>query len=235
MKIVVISDIHGNLEALTSLRETYDELWVLGDLVNYGPNPGEAVDFVRANASLVVRGNHDHALGFDEDARCSAPFREMAEAMKEYTASVLSPAQKTFLRELPLRIEREIDGVRFSCCHASPADPLFAYCPPDSPQWKEEIEGLEAETLLVGHTHLPFVRRMGGKSVVNPGSLGQPKTGSPAACCAVLSEGTVELRTFDYPFEQTIQKIERLPIRAAVKAALAAVLRNGGLPTVSRT
>src|ERR1035441_290125 len=145
MKVVIISDIHGNLEALTSLPETFpetfDELWVLGDLVNYGPDPGGVVDFIQRNASLVVRGNHDQALGFDEAPRCSGPFREMAEAMKEYSGSVLNPAQKQFLRELPLRVEREIDGVRVTCCHATPSDPLFAYCPRDSPDWQHEVEG----------------------------------------------------------------------------------------------
>src|SRR6185437_6640555 len=102
MKIALISDIHGNIEALTSLPETFDELWVLGDLVNYGPNPAEVVDFVREKASLVVRGNHDYAVGFGEDPRCSQPFREMAEATMQYTNSVLSRSQKEFLRDMPL-------------------------------------------------------------------------------------------------------------------------------------
>jgi predicted phosphodiesterase len=74
MRIGIVSDLHGNLEARSSLPEQFDELWVLGDLVNYGPNPAEVVDFVRAKASLAVRGNHDHAIGFGEDARCSARF-----------------------------------------------------------------------------------------------------------------------------------------------------------------
>ncbi len=79
MKIVIASDMHGDLEALTALPE-FDELWVLGDLVNYGPNPSEVVDFVRANASVAIRGNHDHTIGFDADPRCSPAFREMARA-----------------------------------------------------------------------------------------------------------------------------------------------------------
>jgi predicted phosphodiesterase len=90
MKVVIISDIHGNLEGLSSLPEKFDELWVLGDLVNYGPNPAEVIDFVQANASYVIQGNHDHAIGFDEDPRCSAPFRAMARVIQQYTSSVLS-------------------------------------------------------------------------------------------------------------------------------------------------
>ena len=230
MKIAILSDIHGNLEALTALPEKFDELWVLGDLVNYGPDPAAAIEFVRANASLVVRGNHDHAIGFGEDPRCSPPFREMAEAMMKYTNSVLTDSQKEFLRDLPVAARREVDGVQVSLCHAAPSDPLFAYCPPDAPRWEEELEFARADILLVGHTHLQFVREIGAQRIVNPGSLGQPKMGSPAACYAVLNNGAIELRSFEYPFEKTIQKIAALPIPSGIKARLADVLRNGGLP-----
>jgi putative phosphoesterase len=230
MKIVIISDLHGNLEALTALPEQYDELWVLGDLVNYGPDPAEVVEFVKARASVMVRGNHDHAIGFGADPRCSPPFREMAEAMMQYTNSVLSDSQKQFLRDLPLTAEREVEGVRVSLCHAVPSDPLFAYCLPDSDQWIKEVDLVNSSVLLVGHTHRPFVRQIGTKKIVNPGSLGQPKTGRPAACYAVWDEGRIELRSFEYPFEETIRKIDALPIAAGIKSSLAEVLRNGGLP-----
>ena len=229
MKVVVVSDIHGNLEALTSIPEKFDELWVLGDLVNYGPDPGPVIDFIQANANVVVRGNHDHAIGCNEDPRCSEPFREMAAAMKEYTRSVLSDSQKMFLAGLPLREARRIGETRLVCCHATPSQPLFAYCPPDSPRWQQEVEDLDADLLLVGHTHIPFVREIGLKKVANPGSLGQPKIGRPEACYAVWNDGTIELRSYPYPFEVTIRKIESLPVPTRVKADLAAVLRNGGL------
>jgi protein phosphatase len=66
--------------------------------------------------------------------------------------------------------------------------------------------------------------------VVNPGSLGQPKTGRPRACYAVWDEGTVELRSFEYPFDETIRKLDALSIPPAIKASLADVLRHGGMP-----
>ena len=172
MKTVIISDIHGNLEALTALPEEYDELWVLGDLVNYGPNPSEVVEFVKERASMVVRGNHDHAIGFGADPRCSRPFREMSEAMMQHTNSVLSASQRKFLRDLPLTSAREIEGVRVRLCHGVPSDPLFTYCLPDSDRWEKELELANADILLVGHTHLPFVRQYwwaGGRESRKPG------------------------------------------------------------------
>ena len=84
MKLLIVSDIHANLEALqTVLAESHDELWVLGDLVNYGPNPSEVVDLIRLNASLIVQGNHDYAVGTASDPQCSSAFREMARAMQK--------------------------------------------------------------------------------------------------------------------------------------------------------
>lgn len=124
---------------------------------------------------------------------------------------------------------REVDGLRVLLCHAVPSDPLFAYCAPDSDRWGQELELANADTVLVGHTHLPFIKCFGKKKVVNPGSLGQPKTGSPAACYAVWDEGKIELQSYEYPFEETIRKIQALPIAAGIKRTLADVLRHGGL------
>lgn len=95
MKIAIISDLHGNYEAVRSLPEGYDELWVLGDLVNYGPEPGSVIDFVKARSSVVVRGNHDHSIGYDVDPRCTARYQKMAEMTRKYSASVLKKEQKT--------------------------------------------------------------------------------------------------------------------------------------------
>jgi protein phosphatase len=92
MKTAILSDIHGNMEPLYSLTEPYDALWALGDLVNYGPDPAAVIDFVRAHATVVVQGNHDRAVGFNEDPRCSPPYREMAKETMEFTRSVHSHA-----------------------------------------------------------------------------------------------------------------------------------------------
>jgi protein phosphatase len=230
MKIVIISDLHANLEALTALPEAYDELWVLGDLVNYGPNPAEVVDIVREKASLVVRGNHDHAIAFVEDPRCSAAFRAMAEATRGYTHSVLTQEQKEYLGHLPLNAGRVVGGCRFSLCHAVPSDPLYAYCGSDSPRWRQEVASLPAFTLLVGHTHLPFVLDIGGHPVVNPGSLGQPKHGAPRACYAVWEDGKIGLRSYAYPVQETIRKVMAMPLAEDIRRSLSDVLLFGGIP-----
>jgi protein phosphatase len=231
MKIAIISDIHGNLEALSAFREAYDELWVLGDLVNYGPDPGAVIDFVKSKAVVIVGGNHDHSIGFNQDPRCSPRFRKMAEATRRYTDSVLSLEHKHFLRHLPPFVETRRGSTRFYICHALPSDPLYGYCEAESPQWVEEVEKVHADVILVGHTHIPSVRSIGSCVVVNPGSLGQPKSGSPKMCFAVWENGQVELKSCPYAVDTTVEKVQALPIESALRDELTAVLRTGSVPT----
>lgn len=231
MRIFIISDLHANIEALSALPRDYDELWVLGDLVNYGPNPSEVIDFVRNHASMVVRGNHDHAIGFGADCKCSPRFRAMAEATSGYTRSVLSAADKQFLRDLPTCACRRVNGNTFFLCHATPSDLLYEYRPPDSFLWQRNEEASSgADAILVGHTHLQFASNFGNRTVVNPGSLGQSKSGDPRARYAVWQDGEIDLRTLEYPVETTVAKIRSLPIAEEVKSDLAAVLQTGRSP-----
>lgn len=230
MKILILSDVHGNAEALNALTESYDELWVLGDLVDYGPEPEEVIQDVRQRAALIVRGNHDHAVGNDVDPQCSPLFRAMAEATRRHAVKTLSDDDKKFLRDLPLTASVERDDRRFFLCHATPSDPLFAYCAPDSRAWAQECATVDADIILVGHTHLPFVKRVGTRTVVNPGSLGQPKDGGPDASYAVWQDGEVTLRKVSYPVDRTVAKIKALPVPAGIAVALEQLLRTGRPP-----
>jgi protein phosphatase len=229
MKIVIISDLHANYDAISALPERYDELWVLGDIVNYGPQPREVLQFVRSHAAVIVRGNHDNAVGYDEDPRCTPRYHEMAEQTRQFTLSALSDEEKAFLRSLPLQTEVERNGKRFCLCHAIPSNPLYGYCPEESDRWAAELQTLPADILLVGHTHTPFVRQIGEKIVANPGSLGQPKTGKPDGCYAVWNNGALELKQFPYPVERAITKLQGLPVTPDVRQDLATVLRTGSV------
>jgi putative phosphoesterase len=229
MKIVVISDIHANLDAFMALPETGDELWVLGDLVDYGPNPKEIVTLVRSRADVVIRGNHDQAVGFGKDSRCSARYRQMATETQEFTICSIGDDLRGFLQQLPVRRTVERDGKKFYLCHAIPSNPLYEYCPEGSDRWAHEVREIETDYLLVGHTHTQFIRKVGSTTVVNPGSLGQPKTGRPDACYAVWYDDHFELKQFAYPFSETIKKLEQLPVSQEVKRDLETVLASGSL------
>jgi protein phosphatase len=114
-------------------------------------------------------------------------------------------------------------------CDATPSDPLFSYCLPDSPAWRQESASVDADVILVSHTHLPFVKRLGTRTVVNPGSLGQPKDGGPEASYAVWQDGAVTLRKVTYPVDRTVAKLKELPLPAGIAVALKHLLRTGHL------
>ena len=229
MKIAIISDLHGNYEAVRSLPDGYDELWVLGDLVNYGPEPGAVVDFVQASSTVVVRGNHDHSLGYDVDPRCTPRYQKMADITRRYSASVLKKEQKEFLRMLPLKLELNRQDARFYLCHARPSDPLYGYCPEQSDEWVKELERINADVLLVGHTHTPFVRKFGDRFVVNPGSLGQPKTRKSDACYAIWEDGSIQLKSFPYAVDETVGRLKALGFPPEVEKDLITVLNTGSV------
>jgi diadenosine tetraphosphatase ApaH/serine/threonine PP2A family protein phosphatase len=94
---------------------------------------------------------------------------------------------------------------------------------------------IDADVLIVGHTHTPFVRTVGKTTIVNPGSLGQPKTGRNCACYALWEDGKISLKEFPYPISDTVQKIRLMPISAEDQDALIAVLETGVLPASHST
>ena len=89
MKIVIVSDIHANLAALEALPEReFDQLWCIGDLVDYGPRPHEVVKWVNRTSTVTVRGNHDNAAGFSVDPMCSPSFKRLAAETLRFTQEV---------------------------------------------------------------------------------------------------------------------------------------------------
>ncbi|MGB7729189.1 MAG: metallophosphoesterase family protein [Candidatus Acidiferrum sp.] len=229
-RIAIVSDIHGNYEALKALPNDYDELWVLGDLVNYGPQPAEVIEFTRKRATLVVRGNHDDAVAFDRDPQCSTAFRRAAEETRRYTGSVLSEKHKGYLADLPHYRWVRRGRWTFYLCHAVPSNPLHAYCGKDIRKWRKELSVAGTDFLFVGHTHLQFSLREGEHSVVNPGSIGQPKTGTPRAGYAIWENGSVTLHNYEYLVEKTAARIRSMPVSAPTQEFLVKVLQSGAVP-----
>lgn len=234
MRIVIASDLHGNLEALAALPRDYDELWVLGDLVNFGPDPGEVVAFVRERAIHVVRGNHDQAVGHQESPRAYGRFQELAEATGRATADQLSETDRRYLGGLPLQLRVQKKETQFWLCHATPSDPLYGYAPAESEEWKEECRQEPAvDIFLVGHTHAQFMRNMGASVVVNPGSLGLPNNRNALACFAVWEDGIVSLRSTRYEVETTLRKVQAMRAPQEIRNDLMTLLRAGQLAEVS--
>jgi predicted phosphodiesterase len=241
MRALILSDIHGNIDALQAVDaealhgpRAFDEIWVLGDLVDYGAAPADVIAWVRRHATRVVRGNHDHALGTGEDCRSGPLYRHLAVATREYFRSRLPPDDLAFLASLPLQSEvTPAADRRAVLVHASPRDPLFGYIPTDSPDdtWRAALapSGTSA-FVFVGHTHDQFVRQIDATTLANPGSVGLPKDGDPRAAYAIVEDGRVKLRRVAYDTERAAARIEALPLAADHRHQLTEVVRHARLP-----
>jgi protein phosphatase len=231
MKILLISDIHANIEALSAINEDFDALLCMGDLVDYGPSPKECLAFLKDKSSVIVRGNHDHAVAYREDCRCHGDYKPLSVATRQLMWELLDGAEIEFLRKLPLHECVWLGGARFFLCHAAPSDPLFQYLPSNSPEevWEREMGDIKADYILLGHTHEPFQINIGDRWVINPGSVGQPKGDGPLVSYAVWQDGEVLLKKAPYDVERTIAKIKQTSLEPQIKAGLRHILRFGSL------
>ena len=231
MRILIVSDIHGNRAALESVaNEPHDAVICLGDIVGYGPEPAACASWVRDNAAWIVQGNHDRAAAEQISPRCQPNFAWLADAVTPLTRAQLDANDIAFLRGLPRWAIRDVSGVRVACFHAKPSDPLYGYLPPAPDAWASELDKVEADLLLVGHTHLPMDFTIGNKRVVNPGSVGQPKDGDPRAAYGVLVDGSPELKRAEYPVTDTIAALEGSTVDPRAVEVLSRMLLRGEAP-----
>lgn len=227
MRLLIVSDIHANATALERVSQAADEVVVLGDLVDYGPDPEATIAWVQTHATYAVRGNHDNAVGTNVPTNAGPALLGAAEESAEWTRSRLGEPDLAFLRSLPLEAAFSFGGARFLAVHATPADPLRPYFGPDATEhWQTEASSIEADWLLVGHTHLPFVSHFGSKTIVNPGSVGQPRDGLPMAGFALWEDGDVSIVRRQYDIDETIRRLDATGLSPDTRTSLAGVLRT---------
>jgi putative phosphoesterase len=232
MKLLLIADIHANYEAFQTVLEIpHDRAICLGDIVDYGPDPDKCIDLLRKKAIPTIRGNHDNAVAFKMDCQCGYKYKHLSIATREYTWEILDKPRIEYLQKLPLLIKEEIDGKRLYLTHASPRS-MFEYIKSETPDDEirnmvnEATEPVEAEFLVVGHSHIPMNRKLGNLTIINPGSVGQSRDGDTRASCAVFDteNGKTESLRLNYDIDAVCAKIEdRMPHADE----LIAILRRG--------
>lgn len=252
MKVLILSDIHGNwpaLEAVLAAEPAADQILCLGDLVNYGPQPAQCVAWAMqlTSPNRIIQGNHDRAFGLGNVPRCASANRQLAEAMQSATYSLLTSEMKQFLARLqPLQTFRW-DETSCVACHIAFTSPI---CPGlterDDPAWQEtELSRMDTDMILIGHpdllfvlvghpdfvflgnSHLPKKIKNFGTLVVNPGSVGLPADGDPRAAYAVWWDGTVTFHRTVYDIEETVRAYKSLDLDECIKQKLADELRTG--------
>jgi predicted phosphodiesterase len=242
MRYAVISDIHGNVEALQAVLKdiktrSIDNIICLGDIVGYYPDPERCIDLVREHVDDCVAGNHDYAAINRIDIQT---FTYYAYAAMEWTRSHISDKAKEFLASLPLTIEK--DGIFMT--HSSPSNPQdWIYVFPDSEDAVfEAFNSLVFRLNFIGHTHWPSIMiqeedkiilhsehsiKLDKKNfyLINVGSVGQPRDGDPRSAYAIydIKMREVELRRLKYDIGKAQEKI----IKAGLPERLAKRLEVG--------
>jgi predicted phosphodiesterase len=226
----IISDIHANLEAFEAVladirQQGITEIYCLGDIIGYGPNPCECIDLVIASCPMCLLGNHDQAALFDPEGFNASAERAVFWTRKMLENSKGPAAEKRweFLGELP-RMVRESNILYV---HGSARNPLNEYVFPEdiyNQRKMERIFALVEQYCFQGHTHIPgvfteslnflspeeidFRYELGPQKVlINVGSVGQPRNGDSRSSYVILDGNTVSFRRVEYNFEATRQKI----------------------------
>jgi diadenosine tetraphosphatase ApaH/serine/threonine PP2A family protein phosphatase len=238
MRALVLSDIHGNLQALDAVLAAVgpvDQLWNLGDVVGYGANPNEVVERIRPLAVVNVRGNHDRVCC---GLTSSQGFNPVAAAAAEWTKRTLTPENLEWLREMPKG--PVVATERAMCAHGSPLHEDH-YIVSMRDAWTP-LQRMESEITFFGHTHVQggFSQReheweeerpiyqstdaaeewtidvpKGTRHLINPGSVGQPRDCDWRAGFAVYDDVVDEVKFCRIPYDV---------------AAAQAAIRDAGLP-----
>lgn len=221
MKIALISDVHANFPALESVLKDaqtrgIQAIWNLGDLLGYGPYPNEVVEGVKKEGAQSIIGNYDEkVLGYREKKRNKKPTDPAKLFSFEWTAKMISPATRSYLKQLPAQRRLNVSGKSFLLVHGSPFasdEPLTLETP--GPRFLEIAQQARADYILCGHSHHPFHKKTGKVVYVNPGSVGRSFDGNPAASYAILSfeKGDVQIthHRVGYDLKTVISKMEQL-------------------------
>ncbi len=234
MKILIVSDIHSNLVAFEAvLRDAgeFDQVWCLGDVVGYGPEPDPCVEKLRALKPLCIAGNHDWAVLEKLDL---GEFNQDARTATIWTREQLTPHNLDWLHQLPERVPTELE--KFTLVHGSPRYPIWEYVLGPAIA-RINFDYFDTPYCLMGHTHVPVIYRLNTESdiavpeplpenipvefgdarvMLNPGSVGQPRDGDPRAAYAILDTDAMALRhrRVDYDIAATQARMREVGLPA---------------------
>jgi diadenosine tetraphosphatase ApaH/serine/threonine PP2A family protein phosphatase len=235
MRSLIIADLHSNLEAFQAILKSsklqggFDQVWVLGDLVGYGPDPGPCIDLLRSLPHVAICGNHDLAA---ISSISLEKFNPIAAKAASWTTEQLTTEQKKYLGSLPKRTSIG----EFTLVHGSPLDPIWDYFLPgamDLTDLQASFDQFSTRYCLVGHSHLQFwcgqsdlegpgrrielafrkltagdIIPLGNERlVINPGSAGQPRDGDPRVSYLLYDAEANHLVYFRTSYDvETVQK-----------------------------
>jgi len=205
-RLALLADIHSNLPALKAVlvrleQVNADEVAFAGDLVGYYPWPNEVVSAGKKIFDHAVMGNHDYSV-LTGDFRGYNPIAAQADQLN---VKAMRKESLNYLSSLKITDEFYFEGLKILMIHGSPDNPLFQYV---YPEYADRLKA-DCDVLVLGHTHVQFVKKVRDFYVINPGSVGQPRDGNPLPALAVMdvkgNEFSFELIRVAYNVETTIK------------------------------
>jgi putative phosphoesterase len=211
VKLGLLADVHGNVTGLAAAlgmltTQGVSEILVAGDIVGYYPEVNQTIDLLRSRGCVCIAGNHDAAL----ISAGRVPRDQWLAYNLDYVDRVITPDHRAWLAALPDSRHLTVDGRRVLLCHGSPWR-VDEYVYPDALDW-DRFASLGVDFVIMGHTHIPFARRIGDTLVVNPGSCGQPRDSDPRAAFAILdlSDASISMGRVDYDVASVQNRVHAL-------------------------
>ncbi len=224
MRIGIIADPHSNLAAFKAVLKhmpRVDALICAGDFVGYGGEPNEVINIARKKNIQAVLGNHDYAAVTRDVSGLNPPAARAA----LWTADELTEKNMKYLRDLPKKLKISLGDNLIYVVHGSPRRPLTGYIFPETPNRTllDLVQGIDADIIVLGHTHVPMKRMILGKLLINPGGMGQPRDRDPRASYVLLTLGeepNTRFERVEYDVDETAKKIKEVGLPAELATRL---------------
>lgn len=208
MKILFISDIHGNYPALKSLEPYFkqvDMALCLGDVTGYHCYVNEVVDFLREHGVITIQGNHDRYVFEGLETQTKA-INESVRFGIVIAQKKLTENNRKWLEKLPTSLSFKADDCNIYCCHGSPWDVTNEYIYPDSDKLGL-MDQFSFDVIAMGHTHREILVKTKKQIIMNPGSVGQARDYEGCACAKILDTRTMDVTVIhqEYDYMTTIR------------------------------
>lgn len=216
MKIAVISDIHGNCDALIEVlqkarKEKVEHLLILGDLVGYYYHPDEILKLLSEWSFDIIKGNHEEILeDLIADPAIGNSIRLKYGSGHQEAIKTLTNQQLNFLRDLPVTKSVRFNDISILMCHGSPWSNDYYIYPDCDNETIRKCDSKEHDFVLIGHSHYAFAFKNANSILINPGSVGQSRQMGGKASWAIINtiNGCFQLLTTDYEVEKLLSEIE---------------------------
>ncbi len=220
MKILLLSDIHGNFPALKAIEKhflstSFDLVLNAGDSTVYGPFPNKTLNWLRKNGAISILGNTDYkVLTLSRGGDFKKPSKPDKKVMYTWTAKVLDKKNLAYLQSFSDSEQFTLMELRVGLFHGSPEDPdEFLFPTTAKSRFKKLAKYSKCDIIITGHSHTPYHKIINSCHFINPGSVGRMFDGNPDGSCAILeidkNKVTVTHHRIGYPVHKTLKEIQK--------------------------